>query len=260
MVVVAFPMNFKSPQIWSGVPLGPRDFVVLGGGEGVHQRTSGASDWGLIILVAKNFAAFSRALTGKNVLPATTKAVVRTSAAAAASLLRLHAKACRLAETRPEIIVHPEVVRALEHELLHAVVDCLIGGEACPPTAARRRRTAIMDRFEAVLAAHGDRQIGTRELCATTGVSERTLRACCAAFLGMSPGSYIRLRRLNHVRAALTRADPATASVAEIAGRYGFSELGRFAAAYRVAFGETPSITLRMARTRMVDGAIAETA
>ena len=45
----------------------------------------------------------------------------------------------------------------------------------------------------------------------------------------MSPGQYARLRRLNLVRAALQRADPATASVSAIARQHGFSELGRFA-------------------------------
>ena len=60
----------------------------------------------------------------------------------------------------------------------------------------------------------------------------------------MSPGQYERLRRLNLVRTALRRADPETASVTEIAKQHGFSELGRFAVAYRLLFGEAPSITL----------------
>jgi len=44
--------------------------------------------------------------------------------------------------------------------------------------------------------------------------------------------------RLNMARSALRRADPGTASVAEIARDYHFTELGRFAAAYRAVFGE----------------------
>jgi AraC-like DNA-binding protein len=53
------------------------------------------------------------------------------------------------------------------------------------------------------------------------------------------------LRRL--ARFALRRADPTTATVAEIARRFQFSELGRFAVAYRRIFGEMPSITLSKA-------------
>jgi AraC-like DNA-binding protein len=260
LVVVAFPTNFKSPQMWDGVRLGPRDMVVLCHGEGVHQRTSGACQWGSVVLAAADLAAYGRALTGMDLVLPPTTGILRPPSAVAACLLRLHARACRLAGAKPEIIVHREVVRALEHELFHAVINCLTAGDAPASSPARRRHAGIMERFEAVLAMHRDRQISMAELCAATAVSERTLRTCCAAFLGMSPGSYVRLRRLNHVRATLTRANPETASIAEIAGRHGFSELGRFAAAYRVAFGEAPSITLRAARSRMVNGKTAETA
>jgi transcriptional regulator GlxA family with amidase domain len=82
-------------------------------------------------------------------------------------------------------------------------------------------------------------------LCAAIDVPERTLRVCCAEFLGMSPSRYLLLRRLNMARSALRRADPATASVAEIARSCQFLEPGRFAVAYRTFFGEMPSATLR---------------
>ena len=64
-------------------------------------------------------------------------------------------------------------------------------------------------------------------------------------FLGVSPGQYIQMRRLNLVRSDLRRADPTTVTVAQIAQRYKFSELERFAVAYLALFGEPPSETLR---------------
>jgi transcriptional regulator GlxA family with amidase domain len=64
----------------------------------------------------------------------------------------------------------------------------------------------------------------------------------------MSPTQYHLLRRLNMVRSALQRADPAVSSVAGIARDHQFLELGRFAAAYRAVFGEMPSFTLRSPR------------
>ena len=85
------------------------------------------------------------------------------------------------------------------------------------------------------------------ELCALIGVTERTLRSCCAEFLGISPSRYVLLRRLKRVRIALRDADPNTADVAELARYCGFTELGRFAGVYHAAFGETPSTTLRRA-------------
>ena len=76
-------------------------------------------------------------------------------------------------------------------------------------------------------------------------VSDRTLRSCCAEFLGMSPTQYVLLRRLKEVRRALREADPDMVNVADVAHRFGFAQLGRFAGRYRATFGETPSATLR---------------
>jgi transcriptional regulator GlxA family with amidase domain len=82
-------------------------------------------------------------------------------------------------------------------------------------------------------------------LCELIGVSDRTLRACCAEFIGMSPIQYVLLRRLKEARRVLRDADPDRVSVAEVARHFGFAELGRFAGRYRAVFGETPSTTLQ---------------
>jgi AraC-like DNA-binding protein len=145
--------------------------------------------------------------------------------------------------------------------LIHTLVNCLTSNVAHEYSARNRHRANIIGRFEDVLAAHSERHLQIPELCAAIGVPERTLRMCCAEFLGMSPYRYIRLRRLNTVRAALRRIDSPTANVGEIASRYGFSEPGRFAINYRMVFGETPSTTLRCARTTGArDAASAENA
>jgi len=83
------------------------------------------------------------------------------------------------------------------------------------------------------------------KLCAEIGMAERTLRMCCSEILGVSPTRYLLLQRLNEARSALRRADPSTASVAEVARNHQFLELGRFAVTYRSTFGESPSATLQ---------------
>ena len=78
-------------------------------------------------------------------------------------------------------------------------------------------------------------------------MTERTLRSCCAEFLGMSPTRYVLLRRLNRARVALRDAVPGGANLVELVRGFGFAELGRFEAAYLVAFGETPLTTRQRA-------------
>ena len=142
------------------------------------------------------------------------------------------------------MVAHRQVARAIENDLIHALVNCLTAGVVRADTAKQRHCAIVMSRFEDVLAAKPNRQVPIPELCGAIRVAERTLRMCCLDVLAMSPNHYIRLRRLNLVHVALRQADPTTAKVSELAERYGFSELGRFATYYRTIFGEKPSATL----------------
>ena len=81
------------------------------------------------------------------------------------------------------------------------------------------------------------------DLCRELGVSERTLHYAFQEVRGLSPMAYFRAFRLNAVRQELKTA-PDTATVHEIAQRWGFWHTGEFAAAYRRLFGELPSQTL----------------
>jgi AraC-like DNA-binding protein len=244
---VGFPKDSGSLPIWGGVKLRSGDIVMHGRGERMHYRTSAASRWGYISLAPEHLAAYGRAIAGFDLAAPTVGRILRPTGRAKAELLSLHAQACHLAETKPKMIAHPEVARSLEQQLAHALVDCLIADEVYDPTPTKRHYRNIIARFEKVLVGRLDRPLRVPDVCATIEVSERTFRTCCAEFLGLSPGLYIRLRRLNVARRLLRHADPDTTSVAEVARRSGFSELGRFAAIYRTAFGELPSITLARA-------------
>jgi AraC-like DNA-binding protein len=244
-VFVSFPASEGSPLTYSGLGLQFGDVVFHSRGERTHQRTNGASQWGLISLPPEQLAACSKALTGLKITAPPIGRVLRPSRNAAARLLWLHSRACRLAETRHKLIANPEVARAIEQELLHALVNCLTADDVNGNPKTRQHHADIMVRFEDALTAHPGPPLNMPALCAAVGVPERTLRVCCTEFLAMCPTRYLLLRRLNMARSALRRADPATASVAEIARIHQFLEPGRFAVTYRTIFGEMPSSTLR---------------
>jgi AraC-like DNA-binding protein len=254
-VFVSFPASEGPPLTYSGLGLQFGDVVFHSRGERMHQRTNGKSQWGLISLPPEQLAACGKALTGLKITSPPAGRVLRPSRSAATHLLRLHSKACRLAETRHKLIANPEVARALEQELLHALVNCLTAVDINGNLETRQHHADIMVRFEEAMTAHIGRHLPIPQLCADIGVPERTLRMCCAEFLGMSPTRYFLLRRLNMARSALQRADPANASVAEIARSCQFRELGRFAVTYRTTFGETPSATLRRSSITKYDSA-----
>ena len=157
----------------------------------------------------------------------------------------MHEAAGHLARTAPDILAGAEVGRAIEQALIRVMILCLSEGQAIEAGSAHWRHAAALRRLEAFLEVNCDRTLYSAELCAAAAVSDRTLRMLCQEHLGMSPTRYLWLRRMHLTRRALRMADPATATVTEIATNYGFWELGRFSVAYRSLFGESPSAALR---------------
>jgi AraC-like DNA-binding protein len=113
------------------------------------------------------------------------------------------------------------------------------------PESGARVADGALRRAEEILDAQVEGAISLPQLAAEVGCSVRTLTRQFRAQHGVGPMGFLRKRRLAAVRRALLRADPASTTVTEVAVRYGFYHTGRFAGAYRAAFGESPSETLR---------------
>jgi AraC-like DNA-binding protein len=251
LAFVTFPTNSAPLPVWRGMELQAGDIMFHSRGDRLHQLVPGRFAWNVIAMEPAHLEHYGRALAGKVLAPSLEGRILRPSRRDLARLRRLHAQVCRLAETKSKMLSHSEVARALEQDLIQALVMCLTTARARTDGYAARHHASIMRRFEEVLAEQLGKRPSVPEICELVGVSDRTLRSCCAEFLGMSPNRYVRLRQLREVCIALRDADADTTNVAEIAHRYGFTELGRFAGTYRAIFGETPSTTLqRPAGTR----------
>jgi AraC-like DNA-binding protein len=243
---VTFPAHSGPLPVWGGTELRPGEIVLHGRGERMHQSTPGSFVWNVIALDPVQLGHYGRALSGKPfTLPSEGK-ILHPSARDMARLRRLQAQVCRLAETKPRLLAHTEVARAIEQGLIQALVACLTAAST-RADGPIKRYAMIMIRLEEVLAEHLSEPLHMTRLCDLIGVTERTLRSCCSQFLGMSPIRYLLLRRLSRARVALRDADPNGANVLELVRGFGFAELARFEAAYRAAFSETPLTTLQRA-------------
>ena len=245
LAFVTFPAGFEPLPVWRGREIQPSDIMFHSRGERLHQSTSGPSVWNVIAMDPAQLERYGRALSGKPFSWPSEGRVFQLSPNLATRLPRLHAQICRLAQTKSKMLSHSEVARALEQGLIQALIICLTTARARIDGYAKRHHARIMVRFEEVLVEHLSWPLQMPELCELIVVSDRTLRSCCAEFLGMTPTQYVLLRRLEEVRRALRDADPDIVSVEEVAHRFGFTELGRFAGRYRATFGETPSTTLQ---------------
>lgn len=107
------------------------------------------------------------------------------------------------------------------------------------------RRPRTVKRALDAMHAEPGRQYTAADLAGIAGVGVRVLQESFRQHVGMSPLTYLRRIRLDGVHAELARGDPWQVSVSEVAFRWGFTHLGRFAGAYRIRFGVLPSETLR---------------
>ncbi|MCF6473571.1 AraC family transcriptional regulator [Nonomuraea sp. MG754425] len=145
---------------------------------------------------------------------------------------------------RQEIIGAPLWHSLLTHLLAAADhrrrEELLTPGRPCRPPVVNR----VIDAMRASPAT----VFSAADLAEIAGVSIRTLQAAFQAHVDLSPMAYLRELRLERAHAELSAAEPSRTSVAEVAHRWGFAHLGRFATAYSRKYGVRPSATLRASR------------
>lgn len=147
---------------------------------------------------------------------------------------------------RPDGVADNPVALAATTDLLvtlllraapHSYSDQLDIGATCAVPAYVRRSEEFM-------RANGTNPICIAEVAVAAGCSVRNLNGVFRRFRRTTPLAALRAIRLDAVREALL-AGGTGASAAAVARRHGFTNLGRFATAYRRRFGEAPSETAR---------------
>ncbi|MFI8993854.1 AraC family transcriptional regulator [Streptomyces sp. NPDC053542] len=139
------------------------------------------------------------------------------------------------------LLAHPAVVTGLADALLTTMLYATphqYREELADPAA----RTCPRPVKRAVDAMQADpaHPFTVLELARLAGVAPRSLQAGFRQHLETTPMAYLRRLRLECAHRELVSAGPAV-SVTEVAGRWGFTHLGRFAAAYRARYGKLPS-------------------
>lgn len=121
-----------------------------------------------------------------------------------------------------------------------------------------RFQSRIIEQFEAAVPLHiGDaidymhsnmhQPLTITDIATAVGVSVRSLQLGFRQYKNTTPRHYLRKIRLEEVHNELRRPENVL-SISDVALKWGFSHLGRFAAQYKAAFGVAPSETVRRAR------------
>jgi AraC-like DNA-binding protein len=103
---------------------------------------------------------------------------------------------------------------------------------------------AIRDAMD-MIEAEADQPLTVSVLAERNYVSVRSLQKGFREHLGVTPMAYLRQVRLRRAHQMLLDSDPSRVTVASVASRWGFTNVGRFAAAHTARYQESPSKTLR---------------
>jgi len=112
------------------------------------------------------------------------------------------------------------------------------------------KRLQLIDQALDIMNERIHKELRAQDICAKLQVNDRMLRRVFKQSFGMGPMAMYRLMRLNLLRHELKSARGGDQTVATLADRYSFRRLGALAEEYQTHFGELPSETLGVRKTR----------
>jgi AraC-like DNA-binding protein len=241
----AFPLEPATETVWQGRPADANTLILYSPGAEVVGRSNGSVQWATILFEPSALERHAERL-GVALTPVRHLAQRLAPHPQAMAALRAATIECFELATAapPQALDDPGVRRFQEEVLLTTLVHAAGSATETREDSAETHRRVVQRALE-VLEASRDEPVYLSDLCEASGVSERTLRSAFQRIHGVSPVRYMHRHRMRQVRRALTAGDPSTVRVSEVAARFGFANLGRFAVEFRELFGLSPSQLLR---------------
>lgn len=149
--------------------------------------------------------------------------------------------------TDPELRVNPLIASTASRYLAASVLHALPNTAVFEPTASDRNdaHPDALRRALSYIDSHLRDDISVADIAAAAYVTVRALQLAFRRHLDTTPTAYLRRLRLSGAHDQLRRSTPGDGrSVASIARDWGFAHPGRFAGAYRRAYGRAPHATL----------------
>ena len=152
-----------------------------------------------------------------------------------------------LAQSNPELLRDPDILKAMEVSLLTSQA-VLLENALNPRTGSRdkanKSHELIIKGALEYLKSNSYNPIHVLDLCKVLNVKMRTLFYAFQEFYGISPVRYLRLLRYAKARRDLLNSNPKKTSVTDIAAKWHFWHFGRFSVDYKRLYGESPSESL----------------
>jgi AraC-like DNA-binding protein len=168
------------------------------------------------------------------------------SAAAGQHLADAIGYVSRSVATNPAAAQSPLIAGALERYLAASMLATFPSSALLEPTIEDRHDSTplLLRRAIAFIDDNANTDIALREIAAAIYVTPRAVQYMFRRHRDCTPMEYVRRVRLHHAHLDLVAGTRASTTVAGIARRWGFGHIGRFAIAYRQAYGQSPNVTL----------------
>lgn len=149
----------------------------------------------------------------------------------------------------------PALASTIGESIVNCYVEALL--QANPTgksdhTSAAQRHHHLIIACERLAISGASSNISLMDVARRSGYTLRSLELIFQRGVGMTPGRWFMNARLNGALRDLV-ACTADDRVVDIASRWGFRHIPRFAQYYRQAFGESPSDTMKRGRTGLLN-------
>jgi AraC family transcriptional regulator, ethanolamine operon transcriptional activator len=159
------------------------------------------------------------------------------------ALVVLTDDAFALARAQGSVGLSDALATQISDSLLAAFVDALCTAHGSSEVT-RQHHLQIVLACDRLVAQAADGSLSLADVARRSGYGRRALELIFSRSVGASPGRWFMVVRLNGALRDLLCAAPGC-RVADVATRWGFRHLPRFAEQYRQTFGELPSQTLQ---------------
>ena len=245
-VRLVVPMNRTGSGQLNGEPLAPGTLLAFGGSAKVAGASEAPLQCGILSIAPSALERTATALGIKTHLPGEGGFRAAPVVDPGRRLSRAFDLLSRAVNHHNKAVLTKGEADAIERAFLEIAVRSLAGDPSRRPSYQPARHTSarIVRTCEDYARKWRYQNVTLAGLCEASGVSERRVRSAFYECYQMSPTAYLRVAALNAVRRDLVEGPRLRDAVSHAATDWGFWHLSRFAAQYRMLFGESPRHTL----------------
>lgn len=230
------------------VVIGTGQVAAFGGIDGLPVRGEGRHAHHMVVSIdRKVLSEVAAADPSHDLEPVRLTGQAAVSAEANRHLLDVIDYVCTKAATNRHASSSPLVAAAVQRYLAAAILTTFPNTALLEPTTADRTDSTpvLLRRAIAFIDDNAHRDISLTDIARAVYVTPRALQYMFRKHRDCTPSEYLRRVRLHQAHLDLVGGNRATTTVGEVARRWGFGNVGRFAVFYRQTYGQSPHVTLR---------------